>query len=229
MELFAVWNRIDQLEQLIITQAKEIDVLRRVIQTTQVALQSYIVNQPQTRQLTPSPTNNLTVSNFPQSLQSAVSSNSNQFANSHHGNPYKNQPQQKQQRRDKFVNRSNCSPTDSQTIQPIYRSSYMMNPYVHPASAIPPVVNRVITRSDCYQLESAGRSDRITSFQLAPVGNSRTLPTNTRWSTGPSLLGTMQPIVNHDDQEESLAERRKQSRFSLVELVTCFCPCFTMC
>lgn len=230
MELHAIWNRIDQLEQLILSQAKEIDLLRRVVNTTQISLQNCATNDPCKKlangcQLIPSQSQNRLGNPIATSSSHAnlneLSQIVDKFAQQHQ---HEKQNVQKQQE------------------PALMYKSYLMNPFVHPSIAIPPVVNRIVLRSEnatpsastattvrpanynnSLSRDSYGLNRIGGSAELNHIRPSRTLPANTRWSTGPSLLGTLR------DDEPDIDDRPKSSRFTLAELITCFCPCFSMC
>lgn len=207
MELHAIWNRIDQLEQLIISQAKEIDLLRRALSTTQtITLQSDAK----------SPNGFLMTSDHHPRQHLAMTAADHMHSSTHGPIPACQQQQQ--------------SPNSS-----LYKS-YLMNPFVHPPQAIPPVASRVIMRSE--------NSSSVTSHQYVPVmrqsdlnrfaatgvatgQTTRTLPANTRWSSGPSLLGALPDVEPENDDRPA---KEGGGRFNFFgELLTCFCPCFGMC
>lgn len=229
MELHAVWNRIDQLEQLIISQAKEIDLLRRVVDSTQLAVQQNNALSGATKQVN----GYLAEPDHQRNLQLALRAASNTGLDVVQVTP--NNPQITPN----GLISSPCQPRrfgQQQQRQPsnstIYKS-YLINPFVHPATAIPPVANRVVLRSE-------NSSSSATSHRYSPVmrqsdlnhlspntsRTSRTLPANTRWSTGPSLLETLADV--EVGGEERPPRRRGWHNF-FVELLTCFCPCFGMC
>lgn len=196
MELHAIWNRIDQLEQLIILQAKEIDMLRRIVNATQISLQNSVIGQNQSGPVKQNVT--------------ATSDHSATMANHHHSS---------------LILNGDTTATKTTTNQPLCKA-YIMNPFVHPASAIPPVANRVLVRSESNQMRLLVNNSNATNSGLI-VPLSRTLPANTRWSTGPSLFETIPDNNDRLDVEE--LPRKRRNRLSLVELLTCFCPCFSMC
>lgn len=227
MELHAIWNRIDQLEQLIISQAKEIDSLRRMVNTTQVTVQSCRLNNDINSHYmranghikTASPNHLLcpAIEGASNAKGQTPTNRKSMFVptNQHHMN---HQHQHNQ-------------------CQPLYKS-YVMNP-IHPAIAIPPVTSRVVLRSAEQDTTSATATQAQLNKYLHRGGseepsyrpaitNSRTLPANTRWSTGPSLLGTLNDPSDTDRENDERALRTK-NRFNLIEVLTCFCPCFGMC
>lgn len=222
MEVHAIWSRIDQLEQLILSQAKEIDLLRRILNATQLALQNYQQgNQLEYPDSAKSP-NGLTLATTAsrhhrqQHNQLSITPPTAITNSTSHSNLFK-LPQQQQKQ---------------QPEQPTLYKSYLMNPFVHPSIAIPPIANRVVLQSETSNSlisdnfsPSIGGATRRTTTQPNGIGTTRTLPANTRWSTGPSLLGTLQDPDREMDEEP----RKRNNRFSLVELLTCFCPCFSMC
>lgn len=185
MEIHAIWTRIDQLEKLILSQAKEIDMLRRIVNTVQITLQNNGIVQSiyKNNGIIPNHVPPLLSHNRQDNLSSALNRNS--------------------------------------TPQPAYKT-YMMNPFVHPASAIPPVANRVImTHETSYPMNGTNNINGL-------LTHSRTLPAihnNNRLSAGPTLLHKMPDVDN--DKEES--PRKRNVKYCLVELITCFCPCFSMC
>lgn len=224
MNLQAIWSRIDQLEQLILDQAREIDILRRSIAATQMTVEEI---------------NNQDCSN----------------GYNHHGhgqgrNAICARDQVLDDRENALLAISNHHndrhQTNQMTKQPLYRSS-VMNP-IHPANAIPPARRIVLTSTEFnhhhqeqttfYHGQPNGLQRRIASERpmsqtLATMGgpcnNQRTLPANTRWSTGPSLLDT---LTDYDGKGSSGAEQdtgKRRGIFNLVEIITCFCPCVNLC
>ena len=267
MELHAIWNRIDQLEQLILCQAKEIDLLRRVVSSTQIILQNNgltldakIVGQSMMAITTRNKQNSVSevvpfrrrpgnfhehsLSPAPHSYQHDSTYNATTTANKINHNPNRFRDRltvnQCSNRGHAFRHRNSSSPTTQE--------NYTMNPFVHPANAIPPVVNRIVLKSAtsndlqsiCANHEKSindhSRALKFSSPMERRYQNRGSLPPNARWSMNPSLLtaGDMttktfsEPDFNDQDQLDQKAKKRAD-RFSLIELITCFCPCFSMC
>lgn len=232
MELHALWNRIDQLEQLILTQAKEIDALRRIVN------ESHHINKPNCGIVCPAitMTNNDEVSKIYSNNNTKPTTN---ISNHSTTSPHTASPYTLAQINRLGSTLTSCrgSPTVTKTStvqsnRPMCRPNYVMNPFVHPASAIPPVADRTLAaRNDHLAMRtSASPSGMYNNYHnpgvhfRAPL-TSRTLPANTRWSTGPSLLGTLTDLDPNDVDKP----RKRRNKMSLIELVTCFCPCFSMC
>lgn len=172
MELQAIWNRIDQLEKLVISQAKEIEIQRRQLNQI-IAQQSFI-----------KPKNNGANNN--RAIQTtSICAISKEFKN----------------------------PTSRQSHQP-----YHMNSFVHPASAIPPAISFSSTSkksSDSSQITTT--SDLLSSHQIHPAN---------RWSMiAPSSQSFSMTGKELEQSGTDLPHRRQ----SFVEVLTCFCPCFSMC
>lgn len=241
MELHAIWNRIDQLEQLIISQAKEIDLLRRVVSSTQVVLQN----------------SGLTIeANLPSSSSSTNKSKLALFRSPmghiHQDSP--TPPPHRYHYNSQSTTRDNgiVAVQNRTSTPPTTYKNYTMNPFVHPANAIPPVANRIVLKSATSttlhagtdhheQFNNATVNSKIVKGFMSPTSqynDSRTLPPNSRWSTGPSLLaGTTAvtttfsdpDLVDQNKLDQAALAKVRANRFSLIELLTCFCPCFSMC
>lgn len=175
MELHSIWTRIEQLEKLIISQAKEIDLLRRVINSMQMILQAGALPIM-------SPATDI---EYPKANQPTM-------CNHIQSNPGQTK-----------VGNEIMSTT---TTHSSYKTQPLMNSFVHPISAIPPVSNRIVANG--------------------AINGLNAIPKNPRWSTGPSLLGT---IADTSNREINDTKQKNRNKFSLIELVTCFCPCFNMC
>ena len=257
MDLQAIWTRIDQLEQLIVAQAREIDILRRSLGSAQMTLdrmnsQSRGVEQHHEscpngprRRIPPLPEPvgfevrgqafSMIRENSRLNLENNINNNNNNIVyNDSHRLDRTNQKHQQQQQ--------------------LYKS-YVMHP-IHPANAIPPVARRIVLSSAAEINQShldrheqlltspdylhfgktnrlqRGGSERPSSQNFNSLGainsnSSRDRPINARWSTGPSLLAA----TTDYDASETLGEQghRKRGLFSLIEIITCFCPCFNLC
>lgn len=177
MDLPSIWVRIEQLEKLIISQAKEIDLLRRVIHSMQMILQAGTLPIM-------SPAADIEYSKINQPSTTTM-------CNNIQNNPGHNR-----------LNNEIMSSTTHST----YKTQPLMNSFIHPISAIPPVNNRIVANGTINGLNA--------------------IPKNPRWSTGPSLLGT---IADTSNREINDMKHKNRNKFSLIELITCFCPCFNMC
>lgn len=90
------------------------------------------------------------------------------------------------------------------------RNSFHMNSFVHPASAVPPFVR---------WLPEPINRDQSNSFQRQ---------TEDHWSSEPDThLSARLESQGIDFDETSL--QKKPKGLNLVEVLTCFCPCFSMC
>jgi hypothetical protein len=238
MELHAIWNRIDQLEQLILSQAKDIDTLRRALNAAQITIQKCLPNgaDPTTGR---------------RHCLTAVAR--------YHDNPMK--PQQlttactaygRAPPGDRFSSLLAAAPPATTTrsrFDGVERPGRMelntianrnfssITNSVHPVNAIPPIARQVVLSSSMHTHQPPDRTRRFGSEGPGSRGpmsgiaadgsNSMTLPANARWSTGPSLLGPLVDIERDSDHGRSKAPKRRC--FNLIELFTCFCPCFNMC
>jgi len=268
MELHAVWNRIDQLEKLIISQAKEIDSLRRAINSNQNLAQNANLN---------SAGNTCNHSNLDNMKAMCNHKPLNVpvirpplIANGqcrHHPSPTPTTTSQLNSNKllaTRDFNKSNillATARNRVSTPPMTYKNYFMNPFVHPANAIPPVADRIILRTeacDNYPNAAGKKSpemNNITAVHRRAIKNNhhlnyglslpmdnramgpgRPLPPNVRWSTGPSLLAgtntTSSAFTNdleQDEQSQSASAKRRANKLSLIELITCFCPCFSMC
>lgn len=236
MELHAIWNRVDQLEKLLISQAKEIDVLRRMVNSTQVSIQNLTLqgnnlnnncisnnhnfNNNSTVQLIHKPFVGNQVNNSRNSIQLNSISKGNQQVN----------------------NIFNKSTTMNQP-------TYLMNSFVHPSIAIPPT-NLVSTynndgmnnkskinnnnnnndknnsRLDFEANVCKGNFSSVSSTMMPPHSSNMN-----RWSVGPNLrlLDNAVDKRNLDSHNLTEAPHGRHKRQSFVEILTCFCPCFSMC
>lgn len=206
MELHSIWNRIDQLEQLIVSQAKEIDTLRRSLNATQMNIRN--CTQP----------------------EDVIHGRGRWLAAS------------EQQQYPTACNRAQPSWNYSidqriDRMQPVGRN-YALN-HIHPVNAIPPFARPMVPMDDHHRYchlkqrqerfgseRPSSRTPKLTTSNSNH--NSWTLPANTRWSTGPSLLGTLMDIDEKGGANER-SRTRGRDRYNLIELFTCFCPCFNMC
>ena len=137
--------------------------------------------------------------------------------------------------------------------QQVYKT-YVMNPIIHPASAIPPVANRVVVASNSCPLRGSPNQDQHhhhhnhfdhqpvelkhancnhrqnhpSTLLTSPPSSRNQAQVSPRWSTGPSLPAAA-PITVFDRDLEEGPDRRRRNRINLIELLTCFCPCFSMC
>lgn len=157
MELHAVWNRIDQLEQLIITQAKEIDLLRRVVCSTQQILhtnglgaqvENVNINYKNLSKSAalPSVTDRLYLQN--KSSKRSTKKNwpplmGNFREPSLSPPPHSYNPTTATS---DYYSNNNIAHQVRNSTPPTYKN-YLMNPIVHPANAIPPVANSIVLRS----------------------------------------------------------------------------------
>lgn len=213
MELHALWARMDQLEQLILTQAREIDSLRIILNATQLANNScrHRENGDLSKRW-PVPM----VQNDPILYLQAA--------------------------RNRLEPNNTRRPAEDR-FQPA-PANYAMSS-IHPASAIPPVARHVVFTSNTHYNQPPTSQTRFERFSSeGPVSKgpksaaaiiyrhqnqSRSLPAQARWSTGPSLVSTLTNSSNekhNDGERNNMPERR---RLHLIELFTCFCPCFSMC
>lgn len=261
MELHAVWNRIDQLEKLVISQAKEIDALKRLVASQQLQVQNNNNNNPSVPTIT-SPKAVPTL-NFYKTVATSFVSNNNGLL--------QHQQQQQQQ-------------PNKDSSQFAYQPC-LLNPLVHPPQAIPPVASRpAVLRESRMQINS-GAPNAAAAEEAAtnktPIQNLpnnslivaiRTPPASHHHPVRPVSWAQSSPSRNINNgpyqqqhQHQHLATAHHQSpsrqhaivspnsvitstdrldqtsddspndkdkhveRQSFVEVLTCFCPCFSMC
>jgi len=190
-DLHALSTRIDQLERVVLTQAKEIEALKRAVgshPSTAVQLSKPLAAATRYSALV-----------MPVSQTRPTQSHlSGLAAPSENIKPALQQQQQQQPQH------------------------YPMNPLVHPPSAIPPVTSR--------PSKFAANSERLVSSSSC-YGNGL-VPTNrvppvARWSVGPDQLS--QAEWRDEQDQDDAATSKRLGRQSCVEVLTCFCPCFSMC
>lgn len=225
MELHAIWNRIDQLEKLLISQAKEIDVLRRMVNSTQISVQNITTSLQKN--------NNFNNDNSPNNNSSTM----RLIHKSYMGNQVNNNRNS--------IHLSSISTKDNQQVNifnrpnTYHQPTYLMNSFVHPAIAIPPT-----NLAPSYNMDNNKLKLETTNACGGDFSNlaSTVMPHQTsnmnRWSVGPTLrlhdsivdraVTTKTTILdNHQDLTEMRDGRHKRQCF--VEILTCFCPCFSMC
>lgn len=126
-----------------------------------------------------------------------------------------------------------------------------MNP-IHPANAIPPVARRIVLSDAVFDqnLDEVNQRHRdfhqyhpevIHRFSMQPtetrricsegpitvIDNNRVLQMNNRLSTAPSIINKSNEYAT---SEETVAQSMKsRGPFSIIELITCFCPCINLC
>lgn len=100
---------------------------------------------------------------------------------------------------------------------------YQMSSFVHPPSAIPPRVpaRRPLTERNPYQ---PANSSWLESSPHALTATS----TSKRWSAAPNLSSPPDDETLDELFSEQPAQK-KHNRQRFVEVLTCFCPCFSMC
>lgn len=235
MELHVVWNRIDQLEKLVISQAKEIETLRRLVTSTQLALQTLTSQFWPTNSNTTNNNNNNNAIGFYHQNQRASYNRPAPL-----GIEHQQQQQQQHHHHHQYLNHDSTTPMASNrnsmhltscampdgSANP--RQGYSMRSFVHPPSAIPPGAanNRALISP----------TPPASEHMLKPH-QTHTLPAGStnRWSTGPNMaLGNSIAAISasgspQPDRDVSMAAARRRRRFSVIELLTCFCPCFSMC
>lgn len=198
MDVNLILARIDRLEQLILSQARDIDTLRNRIQCirmTSASVNCIDCNESgqQVGSLGP-----ICCLNGPPTIRPSKSVT--------------------------IMPNGRITTDQLQAPEPVCRG-FIMNP-IHPANAIPPVA-RGITLS-CNEFDPAEPSRARNSYH---TGYDSAIRTNNA-----SIRNSLQPQTNFDilrsstDNEEPLEQSaRNKSPFSLIELVTCFCPCFNLC
>lgn len=145
MEIHAVWNRIDQLEKLVISQSTEIDSLRKMLAGTQEAIEimlqlqqnSYGNNQtnhqrdcenpPRRHQLMPPQSSFATITRNDHELFALTADSATSTATTNNNNNNNNRS-----------NRNSKQIEVATTRRPTYPT---MNSFVHPPTAIPPIAN----------------------------------------------------------------------------------------
>lgn len=120
---------------------------------------------------------------------------------------------------------------------------FQMKSFVHPTTAVPPGINRPLfgdpggnnagVFNNIYN--STSTADQNNHMNASPLSVVQPLH-RSKWSTIPadkSLLDNLTNSVNITDPTESVIEinlpYKKHDRQSFVEVLTCFCPCFSMC
>jgi hypothetical protein len=224
MDLEAVWNRIDKLEQLVVHQANDIDTLRRSIEATQMAVEN--INQQSC----------LNIHNAVDALDGCSGFEKGQAI-----------VPKAISLENKTGQQLDCCRMITQT-NPATHQSYIMNP-IHPANAIPPMGRPLMLANGRHDHESHREWQKNTSFcgqsnllqQFSSLGPRSQVPiatlegnksrqaslANNRWSMEPSLL---ESVSNEpDDRSSGDQANKRKSPFSLVELITCFFPCFSLC
>lgn len=226
MEIHALWNRIDQLEKLLISQAKEIDTLRRVVNATQVSLQTltHQKQQQQAPKLANSNSNNNINSTVTLQIQKPTFLGNYNQQQQQLLNNNRNSVQLSSISKSSQNGRVNISNKQSTFHQP----TYLMNSFVHPAIAIPPTLVPSNTRPN---METLNASSRATS--TIPLANYNSTTPSTRWSAAPNLR-LLDNIVDKDtdlylNRDLTGTQHQRHRRQSFVEILTCFCPCFSMC
>lgn len=237
MELHAIWNRVDQLEKLLISQAKEIDVLRRMLNSTQVSVQNLTLqgnNFNNTNNNTNCISNNSIFNNNSTVRLIHKPFVGNQVNNNRNSIQLSSIPKGNQQVNNIF----NKSTTFNQP-------TYLMNSFVHPAIAIPPT-NLVSTcnndsltnKSKINNSNNSSRLDleaNICRGNFSSVSSTMMPPHSSnmnRWSVGPNLrlLDSAVDKTNLDGHNLTTElPHGRHKRQSFVEILTCFCPCFSMC
>lgn len=206
MEVHAIWNRIDQLERLVLAQAKEIDAMRRSINCLSKAAQSGAANATCLASRQPiAALNNGDVDVAKCNGKLAIDSGRLRvFENAHQRRAKLSQAANNKQCPVHRFSRSftrfaqnkagdgepgadSIAPTS--TFQP-----YLINPFVHPSSAVPPATLRPVA---CAPHKTAANE------QMSEV-RARALSTRcanglARWSIGPPSLLTQTTISDHED------------------------------
>lgn len=251
MDLQSIWNRMDQLERLVLAQAREIEALRRLV--------GACARSPQAIECG---------SIVPCAINTQLGYNNNNrakdvFAQANCSG--------EQQMHDCPVHRltkpfgrralldTKSTATAKQQISPTSTfQPYLINSFVHPSTAVPPATLRPVvsssarcnganltrwsigppsliqaTNSSSLGLELNHEDDTITddyAFRRSKVKD--------RNEAEPILQTTHEPIkhvarmlddVTDLEMTEDAARSKAKRHWGLVELLTCFCPCFTMC
>lgn len=144
-QLNALWSRIDQLETVVVSQAKEIEHMKMILKQNNII--------------------------------------------AHNSRP---------------AHRSMCHQNIS-TVQP-----YLMNPLVHPASAISPIGSKL-------------------TLSPTKVPDSRDRNYLNRYTIHAPPRSSDFGLESDEDSTEDSSNINRHNRQSFVEVLTCFCPCFSMC
>lgn len=217
MELQEIFNRIDRLEQLILSHAKDIDRLRNLIQSDRLTCNDPECRNCESCQNQVGSPNGLAMNIWTQAPNTDVALGP-ATCNGYNGDEF----------------------NQEQPPSPVYKS-YVMN-RVHPANAIPPVARIVLTRAETLKYHQEDRARNCLeqskhqgheSFEDEPysrivtknITSKRVMPSNIQLSTvKSSSLGALNGYEPPREQP-----MRDKSPFTLIELVTCFCPCFNLC
>lgn len=234
----AIWNRIDQLEKLVLSQSQEIENLKRLI----ILRNESHHNQPDNTSCVAQQQQPINYSTYNpnQNLRPGYLAIGNQ---SNH-----------QQTVALPANFASVPPPSTPLFQP------QMNSFVHPQSAIPPVAIRPAvnvapntpTLPSNLQVPSQESQkliqnlDRLLTENRPPPSSRWSLAANvaatnndniqrefgnyiTQQPPNSSLFGSPNGILGDPNKDESDELGKKHERQKFVEVLTCFCPCFSMC
>lgn len=235
MDLNTVWSRIDQLEKVVVSQAREIDGLKQLLNSTQATVERlYVQNNQHHSALF------ATICNDPSSDAISSSRPSPPVPTI---NWIPNDP----------VNLNRVQHPNTQNKRPLtYQpsSAYQMSSIVHPESAIPPdssAIQHQETNSTCTGISSNRiiSPKAVMSTLTNGSANNKNSNTYAKSKLSNGYLSASQPLTwtsdnrysrsfdveNCDagDDPKSLCDERRHRKQSLVEVLTCFCPCFGMC
>lgn len=181
MEIQAIWNRMDQLERLTISQAREIENLKRG--------QSYFQHQV-LKQLSSDP-RRYQLSKKSLAILRPYSTAITPLSHDHQAQL--------------------SAPATSNGIIHFPIQPYPINSFIHPTSAIPPVANRAALTRHPNHRPSTNASESLSSMATS------------HWPA--NLTNSLD--LDLDPGLEISSDKKKRLR--CIELLNCFCPCFSMC
>lgn len=237
----AIWNRIDQLERLVLSQSQEIENLKRLIILGNESHHNRPNNTPA----------------VPQHQQPVNYSTYNPNQNLRPGYLAIRNQSNHQQTVALPANFTSVPPPNNPLFQP------QMNSFIHPQSAIPPVAIRpsvnVASNTPALppNLQVPSQESQKLIQNLDRLLTENRPPPSSRWSMAASVVAnnsntndniqrefgnyiTHQPrnsslfgppngILGEPNDDESDEANKKHERQKFVEVLTCFCPCFSMC
>lgn len=221
MELNALKGKIEHLERLVASQSREIESLKRIVMQRPSSAHINGYKKPY------------------------INTYDNQHRNHHHEHQHDTNFNHHQHQS------LSASPQPHQQRQSMIYQPYVMDSHIHPDSAIPPIARAFTVGPDNkirYKGELNSALDLSNNFnKFGPNERLRYKSDYTNSLTGDAHfwsdtaldrkreVGSVAAIDDSDgtDEDTSSSEqatgRKVPGRQVLIEVLTCFCPCFSMC
>lgn len=118
-------------------------------------------------------------------------------------------------------------------IDDTQRNSFHMSSYVHPQSAVPPFARWPTDSTDKLPAEKAKKTNATLSYHPSNRNSFAGLQHSPRLS---QPITTARPLVQNrimlnyqDNESDGSSSQQANKNQGLIEVLTCFCPCFSMC